>query len=155
MRVLALVTDAFGGNGGIAQFNRDLLSSLATCDPISDVIVLPRARATSPGTLPSGLRQLDPVQGRFHYSLVALWTALTHRPFDVVFCGHLFMVPLAAAIAKLLRAQLWVQVHGIEAWEALSRLHRTSAEAAILVTSVSRFTKRRMLEWIGINPARV
>ena len=44
LRVLALVTDAFGGRGGIAQYNRDFLSSLATCDRIGDVIVLPRAR---------------------------------------------------------------------------------------------------------------
>ena len=27
--MLALVTDAFGGRGGIAQYNRDLLSALA------------------------------------------------------------------------------------------------------------------------------
>ena len=44
LRVLALVTDAFGGHGGIAQYNRDFLSSLAACDRIGDVIVLPRAR---------------------------------------------------------------------------------------------------------------
>ena len=29
LRVLALVTDAFGGHGGIAQYNRDFLSALA------------------------------------------------------------------------------------------------------------------------------
>jgi hypothetical protein len=26
----------------------------------------------------------------------------------VVFCGHLFMLPLAAVVAKLLKARLWV-----------------------------------------------
>jgi phosphatidylinositol alpha-1,6-mannosyltransferase len=155
MRVLALVTDAFGGHGGIAQYNRDFLSSLAACDAISAVIVLPRASATSPGTLPSGLRQLHPVHGRVAYTLAAIWTALTHRPIDVIFCGHLFMVPLAAAIAKLLRARLWVQVHGVEAWHALSMLHRRSVDMAALVTTVSRYTRRRLLEWIGIDSARV
>jgi phosphatidylinositol alpha-1,6-mannosyltransferase len=155
MRVLALVTDAFGGHGGIAQYNRDFLSSLAACDAVSAVIVLPRASATSPGTLRSGLRQLHPVRGRLAYALTALWTALTHRPIDIIFCGHLFMVPLAAAIAKLLRARLWVQVHGIEAWHELSRLHRRSVETAALVTTVSRYTRMRVLEWIGIDSARV
>jgi len=33
MRVLALVHDAFGGHGGIAKFNRDLLSALCTYPP--------------------------------------------------------------------------------------------------------------------------
>src|SRR5262249_12589607 len=151
MRVLALVTDAFGGHGGIAQYNRDFLSSLAACHAIGAVIVLPRASATLPGTLPSGVRQLHPVHGRVAYTLAALWAALTHRPIDVIFCGHLFMVPLAAAIAKLLRARLWVQVHGVEAWHALSMLHRRSVETAALVTTPSRYTRRRLLEWIGID----
>ena len=155
LRVLALVTDAFGGRGGIAQYNRDFLSSLAACDRIGDVIVLPRASATPLGTLPSGVRQLPPVQGRLAFSLAALGAARAHRPIDVVFCGHLFMAPLAAVIARLLHARLWVQVHGIEAWQELSRLYRQSVEAADLVTAVSRYTRRRLLEWIGIDPARV
>ena len=155
LRVLALVTDAFGGHGGIAQYNRDFLSALAACDRIGDVIVLPRASATPLGTLPSGVRQLPPVQGRLAYSLAALWAARAHRPIDVVFCGHLFMAPLAAVIARLLRARLWVQVHGIEAWQELSRLYRQSVETAALVTAVSRYTRRRLLEWVGIDPARV
>jgi phosphatidyl-myo-inositol dimannoside synthase len=155
LRVLALVTDAFGGRGGIAQYNRDFLSSLAACDRIGDVIVLPRASATPLGTLPSGIRQLPPVQGRLAFCLAALEAARAHRPIDVVFCGHLFMAPLAGVIARLLHARLWIQVHGIEAWHELSRLYWQSMEAADLVTAVSRYTRRRLLEWIGIDPARV
>jgi len=45
LRVLALVTDAFGGHGGIAQYNRDFLSALAECEGVGEVIVLPRAGA--------------------------------------------------------------------------------------------------------------
>jgi phosphatidyl-myo-inositol dimannoside synthase len=155
LRVLALVTDAFGGHGGIAQYNRDFLSSLATCDRIGDVIVLPRVSATPLGTLPSGVRQLPPVQGRLAYSLAALGAARAHRPIDVVFCGHLFMAPLAAVIARLLQARLWVQVHGTDGWQELSRLYRQSMEAAALITSVSRYTRRRLLEWVGIDPVLV
>jgi phosphatidylinositol alpha-1,6-mannosyltransferase len=65
------------------------------------------------------------------------------------------MVPLAAWLAKLVGARLWVQVHGIEAWRELSFLHRRAVETAALVTSVSRYTRWRLLEWVGIDPARV
>ena len=65
------------------------------------------------------------------------------------------MAPLAAALAKLFCAKLWIQVHGIEAWQALAGLHRRSVERAVLVTSVSRYTRRRLLEWVGIDPAQV
>jgi phosphatidylinositol alpha-1,6-mannosyltransferase len=155
LRVLALVTDAFGGQGGIAQYNRDFLSALAECEGVREVIILPRGGDRPPNMLPSGLRQLPPVQQRIAYSLSALRAAQTYGPFDLVFCGHVFMAPLAAAISKMLRAGLWFQVHGVEAWLELSTLHRRSIEMADLVTSVSRHTRRRLLEWVGISPDRV
>jgi phosphatidyl-myo-inositol dimannoside synthase len=154
LRVLALVTDGFAGHGGIAEYNRHFLSALSACDLVGEVIVLPRLHAKWSDPLPSRVVQVRPVRGRVAYSLTALRTAISRR-FDVVFCGHLYMAPLAAAIAKLLRIPLWVQVHGVEAWEELSGLHRRSVEAAALVTSVSRYTRRRLLEWVGIEPARV
>src|SRR5205823_6557753 len=92
---------------------------------------------------------------RLTYSLAALRAARAHPPIHIVFCGHLFMAPLAAALARLLRARLWMQAHGIEAWHELSGLHRRSVETAALVTSVSRHTRRRLLEWIEIEPQRV
>ena len=155
LRLLALVTDAFGGHGGIAQYNCDFLSTLAVCEGVRDVIVLPRATEKPPGTLPAGVLQLPPVQSRIAYSLAALQAARAHPAIDVVFCGHLFMAPLAATIGKLLRAPLWVQVHGVEAWDELSSLYRRPVETAALITSVSRYTRRRLLEWVGIDPVRV
>jgi phosphatidylinositol alpha-1,6-mannosyltransferase len=155
LRVLALVTDAFGSHGGISQYNCDFLSALAACEGISEVIVLPRATERSPDLLPAGVQQLHPVNGRLAYSLAALQAAKAFQPINVVFCGHLFMAPLAVTIAKLLRTPLWLQVHGTDAWGELSFFYRRSIEMAALITSVSRYTRRRLLEWVGIDPVRV
>ncbi|HVT30090.1 MAG TPA: glycosyltransferase family 4 protein [Lacipirellulaceae bacterium] len=155
LRVFALVTDAFGGHGGIAQYNRDIFSALAGCDGVRDVIILPRIGTTSPDALPRGVQQLPPIRGRIAYSLAALQAMRKYAPVSVVFCGHLFMAPLAAALARLAHAPLWVQAHGIEAWHEASWLNRRSLEMATLITSVSRYTRRRLLEWAQINPDRV
>ena len=40
--MLAIVTDAFGGRGGIAQYNRDFLGALAETGAVSSITVLPR-----------------------------------------------------------------------------------------------------------------
>src|SRR5262249_50410360 len=109
LRILALVTYAFGGNGGIAQYKREFFAALARCDRVNDVIVLPRFSARSVATLPTAVQQLCPVEGRLAYSLTALWTAITYQPIDLVFCGHLFIAPLAAVIARVLNVPLWVQ----------------------------------------------
>jgi phosphatidylinositol alpha-1,6-mannosyltransferase len=154
LRILALVTEAFGGRGGIAQYNRDFLAALAKCDQVGKVIVLPRFSSGSVDILPTGLEQLRSVESRHAYSLAALWTAIMHRPIDFVFCGHLRMAPLAAGISRALNVPLWIQVHGVEVFE-LSALQRRSVESATMVTVVSRYTRRRLLQWVRIDPARV
>jgi phosphatidyl-myo-inositol dimannoside synthase len=65
------------------------------------------------------------------------------------------MAPLGAIIAKLTRSPLWVQVHGVDAWENFPTIYRRSIAAANLITSVSRYTRHRLLEWCAIDPARV
>jgi phosphatidyl-myo-inositol dimannoside synthase len=156
LRILALVTEAFEGRGGIAHYNRDFLSALARCDRVGDVIVLPRVIARSVSALPPCVRQLRPVESKLGYSLSALCTAITHYPIDFVFCGHLNMAPLAAGISRVLNVPLWLQVHGIEVfWREPSELERRSVESATIVTTVSRHTRRRLLHWVGIDPARV
>jgi phosphatidylinositol alpha-1,6-mannosyltransferase len=149
-----MVADAFGGTGGIAEYDRNLLSSLAACELIKEVVVLPRQGTSSFGP-PAPIRQLSSVEGRINYSFAAFRAALSSQPIDIVFCGHIYMVPLATVIARLVNAPLWVQVHGIEAWQELSWLHRRSLESAALITSVSRYTRRRLLEWCAIEPTRI
>jgi len=151
--LLALVGDAFGGRGGIAQYNRDFLGGLAKVGAVSSITVVPRL-APDPPSLPEMIEQMPARPGRSAYALAALRTALS-RPFDLVFCGHLFMTPLAAQISRLKRAKFIVQTHGIEAWPQPSRLQRTAVEAADLVLCVSRYTRSAVLSWASIVPERV
>src|SRR5207247_1460565 len=92
-RCFALVGDAFGGRGGIAQYNRDFLSALADSGLVSSISILPR-RAPDPFSLRSGISQAAPHLGRIGYIQAAL-RGMLERPLDMVFCGHLYMAPLA------------------------------------------------------------
>lgn len=148
--ILALVTDAFGGRGGIAQYNRDLLGALAGCG--AAVTIVPREAAPEAQT-PAAINQVRPRRGRFAYALAALRAARDRRP-GVVFCGHLYMAPLALLIARLTRARLVMQLHGVEAWQAPGALARRAVEAADLVMCVSRYTRARLLSWSRLEPAR-
>jgi hypothetical protein len=111
---LALVTDAFGGRGGIAQYNRDFLSALANGRRIE---VLPRHQPDEIDALPANVIQHRARLGRFAFAVAALRLALSRRP-RFIFCGHLYMLPLGALLARMVGARLIVQVHGIEAWQA-------------------------------------
>ncbi len=152
-RCLALVTDAFGGRGGIAQYNRDFLGALSETGAVSSITVLPR-HAPERIVAPAGISQKEARPGRLVYSAAALLTAFGRRT-DVVFCGHLYMAPLAWLVARLKRAKLVVQMHGIEAWPRPPRLQRVAVEAADLVLCVSRHTRAAVGRWAAIAPERI
>jgi phosphatidylinositol alpha-1,6-mannosyltransferase len=149
---MALVSDAFGGVGGIAQYNRDLLSAVAASRPGNHICVLPR-QAPKPAALPVGIVQFPP-KGRVAYVLTALALAL-RSSFDVVFCGHIHLAPLAALIARMKRAKLIIQAHGIEVWSRWKAAWRSAIEQSDLVLCVSRYTRRIVLEQVSVEPERV
>jgi len=120
---------------------------------VSSITVLPRY-APDPFALPERIQQTPARPGRIGYSVAALQTALLRRV-DLIFCGHLFMAPLAAVIARLKRAKLIVQTHGIEAWSRPSKAQRSALEAADLVLCVSRHTRAAVLSWAATAPERV
>jgi phosphatidylinositol alpha-1,6-mannosyltransferase len=150
-KILALVTDAFGGRGGIAQYNRDFLTALAQSG--ASIAVLPR-NAPDRAVAPAGIVQSTPRRGRVAYALTALGMAVRER-FDIVICGHLFMAPLASFVARLRGSRMLLQTHGIEAWPRPSDRRRAAAESADLILSVSRYTRARVLAWAMIAPERV
>jgi phosphatidylinositol alpha-1,6-mannosyltransferase len=151
--MLALVTDAFGGRGGIAQYNRDLLGALVGSGAVSSITVLPRL-APDPVETPAGITQDRPRRDRVRYAAAALRAALTTRP-SLIFCGHLYMAPMCALIAQLARAKLIIQMHGIEAWSRPRRHQRVAVEAADLVLCVSRYTRTCVLNWAALAPERL
>ncbi|MCW5713927.1 MAG: glycosyltransferase family 4 protein [Bauldia sp.] len=152
-RVLALVTDAFGAPGGIAQYNRDLLTTLAE-EAGFEIVILARRGSAGETTPARGITQLRPRPGRIGYIAAALRAAATRR-FDLVFCGHLYAAPLARAAARLRGSRLLVQLHGIDAWTAPRRQARKAFERADLVLSVSRFTRAAALGWSRLEPHRI
>lgn len=152
MRILALVTDAFGGAGGIARYNQDLLTALAEDELVEAVSVMPRFGAMMNPS--RSVHQCNGHRGRLKYSVNAFIEAVRFRP-DRIFCGHLFMLPLAVWLGRILHAPVWLQLHGIEAWEKPSRLVVDAASKVDMVTSVSRYTRRRFLAWAKFDPARV
>jgi phosphatidylinositol alpha-1,6-mannosyltransferase len=152
--VLALVSEAYGGYGGIAQYNRDLLAAVSGFTTQPDVEVLPRYARDAVGELPTRVRQRPAVSTRALYALSAVTLAERKRP-DVVFCGHLHFSPLAAWIARRHHAALVLQTHGLEVWERPSAARRRALEAADLILAVSRDTRARVLSWADLTPERV
>ncbi|MGH8109417.1 MAG: asparagine synthase (glutamine-hydrolyzing) [Arenimonas sp.] len=150
MRVLVLTTDAYGGHGGIALYNRDVIDSLALISNVGEIVVIPRTMPLSPEKIPDKVKFLKEVVGsKFRFVKAAL--AASSGKFDLVVCGHINILPLAVLLNLKLRAPLALMVYGIDVWESPYRLAKFFAKKASAIWSISEITTERMMAWTGIR----
>ena len=148
-RVLMLLTDAWGGHGGIALYNRDVIEAMCLDPTIGQVVALPRvAKLPLAGDLPAKLDFDLSALGGFGAYVRAVMRAMRRGRYDLVYCAHLNLLPLARAVATLLRKPLVLAIYGIDAWEPSTRaLSRRLARSADHVMSISRVTLDRFRSW--------
>lgn len=145
MRVLLLCTDAWGRNGGIALYNRDLATALAAREDCTEVVVVPRLVSAPPGDIPQGVRFIgEAAKGRWQYLKTLIELRLSR--FDLVVCSHINLLPVACAFS----ADPLLMLYGIEAWRPQKKIltnrlvHRASP-----IVSISQITLDRFLGWSG------
>lgn len=154
MKILLVTTDAYGCNGGIAQYNRDLVESLASIPATQSVTVLARNLHTALPPLPDRVRFLPAAT---HGTAAFLWTCFQDglARQDLVICGHLNLLPVAAALAARSDCPLVLMVYGIEVWtRPANPLTRWLANRADAVWSISDYTRRRMASWLSVPEER-
>ncbi len=148
-----LVSDAYGGNGGIARYNRNLAEALAEIDAIKKVVMLPRLGG-SDGSFCQGKIFQEGSARQSNFDYLYMLARLLSAPTDLVFCGHLNLLPIAVFCAMRKRCPVILQVHGIEAWQRPGWFRRLFLKRAQAIWSVSRVTRDRMNEWANLPDER-
>lgn len=141
-RILALVTNVYAV-GGISRFNFNFLEALASSENVKEIIVASRDKANYSFSKPSLFNLEVCCFSKITYIYEVLKLLYKFRSFDVIFCGHILTMPLAAIIGKVLKIPVWLQIHGIEAWQKPSPMLRWAVQQASWVTSVSRYTRNQ------------
>jgi phosphatidyl-myo-inositol dimannoside synthase len=146
LKVLFLTTDSYGGHGGIAHHNRCLIEAMAAMPEVGEIVVVPRVLRFAPGAMPDKVRFLSAAAGKKRNFIKAL-AGLVSTEIDLVICGHVHLLPLAAPFALLKRAPLVMQAYGIEVWQAPPTLSRLWLRCVATVWSISTVTTGRMNVW--------
>ena len=140
LRILLLTTDAYGGHGGIALYNRDIAEALAEIPEVDEVVVIPRNMPLSPEPIPGKIRFLpEATGGKANYIRTAIREARKH--YDLVICGHINLLPLAVLLNLYIRAPLALMVYGIDVWQSPSALAPHWIKKADAVWSISAITR--------------
>ncbi len=149
MRILVLLTDAFGGHGGIALYNRDLITALCSYPDCAEVVAVPRIMPRPSEPRPEKLTYVTSGLNSKRGFVKAVWeTVRKNSAFDLIICGHINLLPIAFAVRWWLRAPLLLEIYGIDAWKRTrSRLLNGLVKRIDAFVSISEITRSRFLSW--------
>jgi phosphatidyl-myo-inositol dimannoside synthase len=148
--ILMPLSDAFGGFGGIAKFNRDFLTALDSCDVVERVHALPRL---IPGVIDEAIPEAvvyDRKAAAGKLAFMMRMAAHMGGRRNLVVCGHLNLLAPAWAAARACGARLALIIHGIEA-RTPRRSVRLIAPYIDTVIAVSRLTAQTFAAWSGVS----
>lgn len=154
VKILALMPDAYGGFGGIAQYNRDLIDALSESPKVEAILSLTRNAPDSRRSLPAKVSQEILPGSAWRYAFRAAIHSLNFKP-DIIICGHVNLLPVAVVLKKLTHRPVVLEAYGIDIWQRGGRLRVWGIKHVDLVIAISRFTREKVLTWSGIEPHRI
>lgn len=156
MQIWVLLTDGFGGHGGIALYNRQLLGALCGHPTVQKVIAFPRITPDFTEALPASLDYRTGSGGpAIHYILTLIKAARTEERPELLICSHLNLWPIANVMASILRIPTVLVLYGVEAWSKPGFLRAANLGRASRILSISQITKDRFLTWAPVESSKV
>ncbi|MDX1811798.1 MAG: glycosyltransferase family 4 protein [Gammaproteobacteria bacterium] len=157
MKILTLVTDAFGGHGGIAKFNRDLLTAIASFDKVSHVIAIPRlASGTIGNEIPEKIDyRTEALNSKFLFAKALINTVFANKDISLIICGHINLLPFAFFARWILKCPVVLIGHGIDIWQPTKRTYTNwLAKHVDAFIAVSDFTRKKFLNWSALKNSK-
>jgi len=149
MRILILATDAHGGFGGIAQYNCDVIDAMSGFAAVERIVVLPRLIVNPGFEAPYKTHYVRQAShGLASFLLCSALEAFRGATYDLIYCAHINLLPVAGAISRLARCPLVLTIYGEEGWRKPGNwLATTALSSANLIISISQLTLDRFLDW--------
>ena len=162
MRILAFVSDAYGGHGGVAKVNRDLFKAWTAHPAIDGVTVVPRSGGAASIEAPPGVDHRPAAATGAGAFLRETARVVAAGDYGGVFAGHIHLAPFAALAAQRAGVPWILLLHGIEAWgpphwpatqsRAMTALTLRAARTADTFVTVSDVTRQRYARRVGLRP---
>lgn len=134
--------------GGIERYNQNLLKAILEAG-YSIKIISRNDTKDRFGNVPFisyGHIKYD-VFKKFFFTLRIFREVFFFHP-DIIICGHINFSPLCYMISKFVNRKYIVLTHGIDVWHITNRMKIKGLKEAHLITTVSNFTKSKILEQI-------
>ena len=155
--ITMLLSDGYGGIGGIAKFNREFLQALDSCACVRQVHALPRLiqRPIDEAIPDSVVYDRRAARGKPAFMRRVAAQALRLARINLVISGHIYLLPAAWLLARLRGARLGLIIHGVDAWKPTPKIavNRLIRQVDTFI-SVSRYSAALFTDWSNVPMER-
>lgn len=157
MNIIALITDGFGGHGGIAQYARNLLISISSLKGVETVTAIPRVPPKFDESAPSNVFVHHTAAKNNFLYIYHLFCCLVTKPSsDLVICVHINLLLFAVVTKWICQSKLILVLHGYEAWQKPNKLFINWLITQVdHVIPVSRYTWDKFTNWSGFPESKM
>jgi len=155
LRAIALISDAYGGRGGIALYNRNFVKALASFPGMGQILAVPRSITYELEEMPTNVTYLSKAaRGKLWYLFCCLKLALFAKPADLIICGHLHLLPFAWVLKLRHRCPIVTLAYGVESWTPTSHaiVNRLCSRLEWVI-SIRNLTAHRLQGWANASSA--
>lgn len=147
-----VVTDGYGGRGGIAQYNRHLIKAVSEIKNIQSVTVMQRKIFYNLESKPKKVKLVKNVENskiKFFFRILSY--LFKKKNYDAIFCCHIHLLPFAWILSKKFKCPIILIIFGEEAWKPTKHkiANFLSKEISYLIT-IRHYTAKKFLNWSKI-----
>ena len=114
---LIVLTDCYGGRGGMAQYNRYLVRALSLLKEINNIIIFQRKTYYKLEKIPKKVKLIKNISNsKIKFFLKISNFLFVKKNYDIVFCCHIHLIPFAWLLSKKNNCPLVLTIFGEEAW---------------------------------------
>jgi glycosyltransferase involved in cell wall biosynthesis len=157
--ILTLQSTTFSAHGGIPTYNRcvcRVLDEFAGADDQAVLIATDDLAALGLYSPKFKHITFEGFAGNRAAFIARIISLALRRRIHLALIGHVNYAPLGLVLRRIRPGLRYgVMVHGVDVWSKLPRLKRKALQQADFITSVSEYTKQRIVEMNGVDPGRV
>ena len=147
--ILALVSNVCI-EGGVSRFNNDFLESLACSDQVDKIYLISKDSKNKKYDHEK-IQFISNNSSKWKLTFNFLFFLIKKREVNVVFCGHMQLLPLMSFVLCIRRLPIWLHVHGLEVFNTRRWLIKKILKYMTLITCASRYTRRELCSWASID----
>ncbi len=143
------LTDCYGGRGGIAQYNRNLIESLALIKDLGEITVFQRKTVYKSEKIPRKANLINNISNsKINYILKTIYHSIFGKKYHLIFCCHIHLLPFAWLLSLKNNCPLVLVIFGEEAWKPTKHIISNFLCRKINhLCSIRHYTSKKFFEW--------